>query len=389
MRILFVDTIYSSVLDGIGYFDAPNDQETFGDLTESLNNQKFATGYMYARELEKLGHEVSVVYANSLKSQSSWLKSNLGISISTHPFFWRNWQLLSRIPFVGRLIQNQSAIVKILLSQIKDFRPDVVYVLNINALNKKLILKIQKMGPVIVGQIASPLPPKFFYEGYDHIFSAHPGQVEFFNRSGLSSSFIPLAFDYDNFEAMNFEGWPERVRDVTFVGTFGRHQKNTAPLLTALSKEIPTLEIYTFAPKKKLEKYGLAQHLKGKAWGSKMLRILAESKIVINRHGEVADGYSVNFRLFEGTGMGALVLTERSKNLSDLFAPEAEVLQYSSPPEAARIAKEALENFDEYSRIAKAGQRKTLSEHTYANRAVDLDIELRALLSSKKETLTP
>jgi spore maturation protein CgeB len=120
-----------------------------------------------------------------------------------------------------------------------------------------------------------------------------------------------------------------------------------------------------------------------------MLRILSESKVVINRHGEVADGYSVNFRLFEGTGMGALVLTERSKNLSDLFAPEAEVLQYSSPAEAARIAKEALENFDEYSRIAKAGQRKTLSEHTYANRAVDLDIELRALLLSKKEILRP
>jgi hypothetical protein len=167
-------------------------------------------------------------------------------------------------------------------------------------------------------------------------------------------------------------GWPVRKRDVTFVGTFGRHQKNTAPLLKALAQEIPTLEIFSFASKKKLRRYGLDQFLRGKAWGRDMYRILAESKIVINRHGKVADGYSVNFRMFEATGMGALLVTERGKNIVDLFTPGKEVLTYKSVEEAVRVTKEALRNLNMLSEVAKAGQQRTLKDHTFAKRAHEM-----------------
>jgi spore maturation protein CgeB len=239
---------------------------------------------------------------------------------------------------------------------------------------------------LVVGQIASPLPPKKMLIEYDHIFSAHPGQVKFFLGMGISSTWLPLAFDADHYKKMNLEGWPERVRDVTFVGTFGRHQRNTAPLLTALAKEIPSLEIYTFASARKLKKFGLDKNLKGTAWGAKMHRIFAESKIVINRHGAVADGYSVNYRLFEGTGMGALVVTEAGKNTADLFEPGKEILTYESIDHAVKVTKQALSDFDTYSKLAKSGQDRTLTQHTFSNRARELQAELEVLLENKRNS---
>jgi hypothetical protein len=386
MKILFVDTLYSSVLEGLGYLSAPSQVDSFEELSQTLKEQKFAAGDMFASELEKLGHHVSVFHVNSLKSQAAWSISKLGKSIPTRPTRWRHWQLFSRIPFIGQYLHNRSELVSVLMSQIQITKPDVVYVLNVNFLNQKIIREIKSMGPLVVGQIASPLPPRQMLIEYDHIFSAHPGQVKHFLKLGISSSWLPLAFDSEHYEKLKLEGWPERNRDVTFVGTFGRHQKNTAPLLTALAKEIPNLEIFTFAPVEKLKKLGLDRNLKGKAWGAKMHRIFAESKIVINRHGAVADGYSVNYRLFEGTGMGALLVTELGKNTSDLFEPGNEILTYESIEEAVKVTKKALSDFENYSRVAKAGQQRTLTQHTFKNRAKDLEAGLLKVLNNKQRS---
>jgi len=382
MKILFVDTLYSSVLNGLGYYSLPTSTDVFIELNTALSDQKFGSGDNYSGELRRLGHETSVTYANSLKSQISWAKENSVTHFSATPIVWRNWQLVSRIPLFGQFLHGLFPLTRILLEQIEQLKPDVVYVLNINLLNRKLVDKIKSYGPVVVGQIASPLPPLRMFGGYDHIFSAHPGQVKHFQQNGFSSSWLPLAFDAAQFESIEKAGWPARSRDVTFVGTFGRHQKNTAPLLKALAKEIPTLEIFTFASKKKLRRYGLDQFLRGKAWGTEMYRILAESKIVINRHGKVADGYSVNFRMFEATGMGALLVTERGKNVGDLFTPGKEVLTYQSVEEAVRVTKEALRNLQMLSEVAKAGQQRTLKDHTFAKRAHEMHKVLTNLVEN-------
>jgi spore maturation protein CgeB len=41
-----------------------------------------------------------------------------------------------------------------------------------------------------------------------------------------------------------------------------------------------------------------------------MFKILARSKIVINRHGTIAGNYAVNMRMYEATGSGAMLVTE-------------------------------------------------------------------------------
>lgn len=381
MKVLILDTIYSSVLKQLGVFEAPLPDEPFESLIQQIALEKFGSGAMYDTELTKLGHETLLVYANSMRSQLAW--SDYTRNLRAIGFGWRNWQLVSRIPILGRHFHNRSTKAKILLKQVQDFQPDVIYCLDINFLNKHLLRSVKRSVPIVVGQIASPLPPEGFYLDYDHIFSAHPKQVEHFKSLGISSSWLPLAFDQGHTTEFDAHGWPARSRDVTFVGSFGRHQKNTKTIMKAVGELNPGLEIFTVTPELKLRRWGLDSFYRGPAWGESMRRVFAESKVVINRHGPVASGYAVNNRLFEATGLGAVLVTEQAKNLQDLFEPELEVVAYSSPEDAAQKVQQILANYENYVAVGEAGQARTFAEHTHANRAAEIDATLSALLQNR------
>lgn len=385
MRIFIIDTLYSGLLNRLEYFNRPLDGQEFHDLNDFLCQQKFSSGPAYLAEFHRAGHTAAVVFANSPRSQLSM--NHITRSLPLVLPSWRHWQLLSRIPILGRDLHNRSTKVKILLQQIKDFEPDVIYCLDINFLNKQLLKQIKQSVRLVVGQIASPLPPKSFYLGYDHIFSAHPKQVEHFKNLGVNSSWLPLAFDKDHTREFEENGWPARNRDVTFVGTFGRHQKNTKAIMKAVGHLNPTLEIYTVTPESKLRRWGLAKYYRGPAWGEKMRKVFAESKVVVNRHGPVAAGYAVNNRLFEATGMGAILVTEEAKNLGDLFEPGREVLTYFSATDAARTIHSILKNYSPDNLVGLAGQARTWADHTHASRVKVIEKTLKQLLS-KTETDT-
>ena len=103
-----------------------------------------------------------------------------------------------------------------------------------------------------------------------------------------------------------------------------------------------------------------------------MYRALARSRITLNRHINVAENNANNMRLYEATGVGAMLLTDRKDNLQDLFEIGREVVAYSSKEEAAELVRYYLEHPQEAEQIAKAGQARTLREHTYAHRMQEL-----------------
>ena len=117
----------------------------------------------------------------------------------------------------------------------------------------------------------------------------------------------------------------------------------------------------------------------GEAWGLEMYEVLARSRITINRHGDIANGYSNNMRLYEATGVGTLLLTEASANLEELFEPGREVVAYYSEDDLVEKIEHYLEQDSERAAIAAAGQQRTLSEHTYRQRMAELAalLELR------------
>ena len=103
-----------------------------------------------------------------------------------------------------------------------------------------------------------------------------------------------------------------------------------------------------------------------------MFRVLAESRIAVNRHIDVAENNANNMRLYEATGVGALLLTDAKQNLGDLFTVGAEVVAYRDEDELVEAVDHYLAREDERRAIAEAGQRRTLADHTYAVRMQEL-----------------
>jgi spore maturation protein CgeB len=77
-------------------------------------------------------------------------------------------------------------------------------------------------------------------------------------------------------------------------------------------------------------------------------------------------------RLYEATGCGALLITDAKRNLDDHFRVGAEVVAYRDEEEAVALVEQYLDDDEARERIARAGQQRTLYEHTYAQRMREL-----------------
>jgi spore maturation protein CgeB len=111
-----------------------------------------------------------------------------------------------------------------------------------------------------------------------------------------------------------------------------------------------------------------------------MYRTLHRSRVTYNSHGDFAPHSASNRRLFESTGVASCLLTDHKSNISTLFEPDREVVTFTGTEDCIEKAKWLLAHPREAGEIAGAGQRRTLAEHTYARRAVELDAILTTAL---------
>jgi spore maturation protein CgeB len=72
--------------------------------------------------------------------------------------------------------------------------------------------------------------------------------------------------------------------------------------------------------------------------------------------------------LFEATGVGTLLITDWKVNLHNMFELGKEVVAYRTPEECVDLIQYYLEHDEEREAIARAGQERTLREHTYYQR---------------------
>jgi spore maturation protein CgeB len=103
--------------------------------------------------------------------------------------------------------------------------------------------------------------------------------------------------------------------------------------------------------------------------GLDMYQTLRDSKIGLNCHADSSPTYASNFRLFEVTGVGSCLLTDWKRNLPELFDPDSEVVAYHSIPECLEKIRWLRDHDAERRKIAEAGQRRCLRDHTHEKRA--------------------
>jgi len=102
--------------------------------------------------------------------------------------------------------------------------------------------------------------------------------------------------------------------------------------------------------------------------GNDMVRALSSYKIAFNIN--IAD--DVNFRTFEATGSGAMLLTNYTPNLEKLFEIGKEVVVYNSPEHMAQLIEHFIFYENEMKLISDAGMLRAKTYHSYDVRAKQL-----------------
>jgi hypothetical protein len=330
-RILICDTYYDAAIQSLPF----NPASTYESNLQDILYQSFGTSDFYSRNLNALGWEATDIIVNHDRLQNLWSAQygeNGGGSY---------WSLNDQVNF---------------------YKPDVIFLQNLG-------LPITgSMGVPIVGQLSCPWPGDQHVSKCQIIFTSFPHYVARIEALGVKAIYSPLAFDPIVLERC--APLPtDRIYDVTFVGGVSNpgHWRRGMEVLNAVAEAIPSFKWWGYGAECLPISSALFQAYQGEAWGLDMYRIFLQSKIVLNRHGEVAEGYSNNMRMFEATGCGALLATEVSENLDSLFYP-GEKIGYSGIEQLISSIKVLLDNPHSIDAIAKRGQERTLRDHTYAKR---------------------
>lgn len=335
---VFLDTYYAAFLGKL-YADNPTlEFSSYETQKAKLLSSHFGDSDYYSHGLQAAGFHSDNLIVNCSTLQSAWCRENNLPAMDMH---------------------------SVILEQVKRLRPQIVYLQDVSIATQEFILALRQVADLIVAQHACPVPTHIDFAWFDVVFTAVPYLVEQFRDAGTACYYVPLAFDPRVNSA--FIPFDRRIIDVSFVGGFsGQHAKGY-PLLEHLAQTTPIL-CWGYGTETLLQDSLIHSRYQGEAWGQEMIKIFCNSKITINRHIDMAKNYACNMRLFEATGCGTLLITDYKDNLNELFEIGKEVVAYRSPEECAALVNYYLNHPEEAEAIARAGQARTLRDHTYERR---------------------
>ncbi len=158
---------------------------------------------------------------------------------------------------------------------------------------------------------------------------------------------------------------------MSFVGTVSPDHRQRIALLEAVAERYD-LKLFGSPPQALPAASPLHRCFQGEVWGADMYQALRRSKITLNSHIDMAGREAGNMRLFEATGVGAFLLTDFKDNLHTLFAPDREVAVWRSVDDCLAAIDRAIGDDDGRAAIARAGQARTMAQHTYRHRAAEI-----------------
>jgi spore maturation protein CgeB len=386
MKILILNRDYPSFLANLYASTRGLSEATYAEQLAARNASLFGVADFYSHGFAAAGHSAQETHVNNSWLQSAWAREN-GLRIAV-PATSRRPVTLGRgvlaglsplkgvarralLPVVRRFLPRQirQEEERILAAQIEQMKPDIILNQEMSYVRTRCLSRIVSRGTKIVGQIASALPMGEDFRRYDLIVSSLPNMVQHFKSAGLRAAVNSLAFDPRVLEKIPQPAL--RDVEVSFVGSLSADHGTRVRLIEALAQRVP-LKVWGNGVDQLPKSSPIRPCFQGEAWGAQMYGVLRRSRITINHHIDLAAGYSNNMRLYEATGCGALMVVDRGRNLAEIFEPNTEVVAYSSTEECVEAVEHMLSDKAACREIAVAGQRRTLSEHTYARRTREL-----------------
>ena len=376
MKVVILDTYYPRFLKSLYRSHSSLRNASFREQTQTLLNAAFGTSDFYSRHLKSLGLDAHDLVANCMPLQKAWA--------TEHQVPFSTWALrlphrTFRLPIIGTRLAALPGLMEVAIAQVRALNPDVLYCQDLSFFPAHVLQELKSHVRLVVGQTACPLPPVSFLKGYDLILTSFPHFVPRLQKLGVASEYFRIGFDTRVLELL---GTVQKDIEASFVGGISRHHGKAFPLLEYLATNTP-IEFFGYGAKTLPRFSPIRKRHHGEVWGLDMYRALARSKVTINRHINVAENYANNMRLYEATGVGSLLITDLKDNLGDIFELGKEIVAYSSQEEAAELICHYLDHPVEAAAIARAGQARTLGEHTYRHRMEELvpilERHLRAL----------
>jgi spore maturation protein CgeB len=380
VRIAVTDTVYPGFLVTHYARNPGLERAGYAEQLASLLGASFGTADAYTHHLRELGHEAENLIVNCAPLQRAWARE-------------RGHRLLAASlgsPAPTRLgnAARRAAMQAVTEQQIAALGPDVAFIHDMFSMSAAGLDRLRLAGRLLVTQIASPLPPPEIYRRYDLVLSSFAHFVSRMRAEGVDSEFFRLGFFEQIGERLSAEGITtspagERPIGVSFVGGIDPrvHTAGTA-FLERIAARLP-IEVWGYGANALRPDSPLRACYRGEAWGLGMYRVLASSKITLNRHIDVAEGQANNMRLYEATGSGALLVTDRARMLDELFEPGIEVVAYVDEDDLVEQVTRLMADSESRIRIAEAGQARTLAEHGYRDRMRELAAMLEERLAAR------
>jgi hypothetical protein len=385
MRILVLNADYPRFLAWLYRRQPGLENAPYATQMAARNASLFGVADFYSKNFAALGHVAADIHINNPWLQAAWAREH---GMTTEPpeplgaIGRKAPALLQRVvtPFkpilrplarkLGLSPKLDTQAENILLAQIEEFRPNLVINQDIFHVDTSLVRRIKGIGnPITVGQVGIEPSRGEDWTVYDLMISQLPRIVQLFRLLGVRADVNHLAFEPAIRDALP-EVPPADV-DVSFVGTVSADHRQRIRLLEAVAQRYD-LKLWGNLSQSLPASSPLHRCFQGEVWGTDMYQVLRRSRLTLNSHIDLAGREAGNMRLFEATGVGAFLLTDFKDNLDTLFAPDREVAVWRSIDEC--LAKIGRYIEDEHGRatIASAGQDKTITTHTFRQRAQEI-----------------
>lgn len=407
MKIFHISGLYSSYIDGFFLAHPEISHMTFSEALSLLDNDFMSWGGGWEDGLIKAGCEAEHV-TMGVGAQQNFLLS-----------LWAKENMPS-----GEYSDSD-----ILVAMVQASRPDVVL---FYCWDEQLLQRLKAECPSVrlfVGWIGSSLFNFDIMRQLDLMLCCAPENIPTLNQMGIKAVHIDHAFNPD----INNFIQPGTKVGTTFVGQLvrqksfhrqreemlleisrytdlkiyspsyyaGGFKENTKVLLRkALYYENKTLNSLTgglagrvIAHVPKLGKVTrwteapvmpvnrkLKPYLCPPKWGLAMFQALSDSLIALNIHADSSPKFASNMRLWEATGVGTCLLTDRKENMADIFVEDKECVVYDSAEDCVEKIKWLTEHPEKALEIGRAGQARTLRDHTNVQQGDRIVQAVRAML---------
>lgn len=375
MKILQAFTFSQAYLNAF-YASRPPQSQPFSQMRSELFRDGFSAIHCFAEDLPPLGYETFLTVINDVHSQEAWMREHAPHMAPASRTFGRTGA------YAPWMSDGQ---LSIFIEQINAFNPDVLYLDDPVAFDSRFLRMLARRPRLVLGWRAASVPRNTDWREFDVIVSNHTPSLELGRKHGArwQERFLP--------------GFPRWIADemsiaspsldVAFTGSLSDEHANRVRILGELGRRALDGSgdfslAYLSDPSDKLPRE-ISQHMRGAVWGMQMYRSLANTRVNLNIHIDLARNEAANMRLFEATGVGAFLLTDDKPNLRNYFEPGRELETFRSTDEMVEKIRYYLDHESERRAIAKRGQDKCLTHFSREKSAAHLDDIIRRALRAK------